>query len=274
MKHSGTADDDDLAGAGPVAAAQGVKSRQASGGGGGGAAKASAVASGDKALGARSDAAMARRPRGERARRRGRQERGAAAGVFDAGVVADSGGGSAFAAAHVDASRRFALSRLKEETGLKEPLNFIAAARDVILSPQLGFEGLCAIHSLLLSWDVRLHRLGRQEALTLRPPSCALRLDRPADAALVGNVQLLLQSSTPNGGSSSRSVSFPSTIAVAIEMIRGGGLNFTVACIRHGVKMADYQSESHVPSGSPQCATESSSTSLSATTRGPSRAPP
>ena len=118
----------------------------------------------------------------------------------------------------------------------------------MILSPQLGFEGLCAIHSLPYSRGTYASVVSVVKKLSLfEPPSCALRLDRPADAALVGNVQLLLQSSTPNGGSSSRSVSFPSTIAVAIEMIRDGGLNFTVACIRHGVKMADYgKSESHV----------------------------
>jgi uncharacterized protein YlxP (DUF503 family) len=51
---------------------------------------------------------------------------------------------------------------------------------------------------------------------------------------------MLLQTSTANGGSSSRSMLYQNTIAVAIEMARDQTLNFTASCIRHGVRMADY----------------------------------
>ena len=129
MKHSDTTNDDDLAGgrAGGGGGASGVKSRQASGGGGGGAAKASAVASG----GGKSP----RRAQQQQPWHAGQAAKGAAAGAAkneaDGGASWESStqASSPTQAAAVPSPLRttmsseeaFALSRLKEETGLKEP---------------------------------------------------------------------------------------------------------------------------------------------------------
>ena len=52
----------------------------------------------------------------------------------------------------------------------------------------------------------------------------------------MGNLQLLLQVGTINGGASSRSQLMQSTMAVADEMTRDETLNVYGSCIRHSMR--------------------------------------
>ena len=97
------------------------------------------------------------------------------------------------------------LQRLKSEMDIKEPLNYVAAARDMLLQPQASFHSLRAVHDLPHSRAAFTSVVSILKRLALhQPPVCALRLDKPTDAALLSNLQMLLQTSTANGGASSR----------------------------------------------------------------------
>ena len=146
----------------------------------------------------------------------------------------------------LQATEEALLQRLKAELEIKEPLSYIAAARDMLLSPQASFHSLREVHDLPHSRTAFttsvvsiLKRLALHE-----PPACAVRREDPKDVAMLTNLQMLLQTSTANGGASSRSVLHTNTIAVAVELHRDPTLNFFASCIRHGIKMADYGKES------------------------------
>ncbi|MEC7210628.1 MAG: hypothetical protein VXW25_01200, partial [Pseudomonadota bacterium] len=67
----------------------------------------------------------------------------------------------------MSAEEKAALSALKHELGLREPLSHLAAANNIILSPHVGFEDLCAIHGLVYSrstWQSVSHVVRRLAA--------------------------------------------------------------------------------------------------------------
>ena len=145
----------------------------------------------------------------------------------------------------LQATEEALLQRLKAELEIKEPLSYIAAARDMLLSPQASFHSLREVHDLPHSRTAFTSVVSILKRLALHePPACAVRREDPKDVAMLTNLQMLLQTSTANGGASSRSVLHTNTIAVAVELHRDPTLNFFASCIRHGIKMADYGKES------------------------------
>ena len=133
------------------------------------------------------------------------------------------------------------LVALQVELGIKDPMTYIAAANDLLNSPQVGFEALCGAHDITFSRGVFDSVVSIMKRIALhRPPPTALNLSHPPDAALVANLRLFLQTGTAQGGMSSRCALMPNTIAVAVEMLRDETLNVFAACLRHGFKMSDF----------------------------------
>jgi hypothetical protein len=117
----------------------------------------------------------------------------------------------------------------------KAPLSHVAAVADFLEDGGVHWSELAARHGLTPSvgcWDAMIRLLRR--VAWAHPPAAAINLDDPANSAIIGNVQLLLQVGTAGGGSASRSESAMSTIAIALEMIRDPCLNIPAACVRHG----------------------------------------
>ena len=105
------------------------------------------------------------------------------------------------------------LVNLQKELQIREPMSYIAAANDLLSSPQVGFEALCKAHKLTFSRGVFDSVVGIMKRIALhRPPPAALNLNHPPDNALVGNLRLLLQTGTAQGGMSSRCALMPNTV--------------------------------------------------------------
>ena len=128
-----------------------------------------------------------------------------------------------------------ALRALGAEHGLQSPTSQVAAAREVLRS-EFGEEqpGLLQKHQLGDAPQVveGLLRVARALAWA-SPPSGAFDVREPANAAMVTNLQMLLQTSTSSAAS--RAPPEASFVAVAVELSRNARLPVRTACIRHGL---------------------------------------
>jgi len=128
---------------------------------------------------------------------------------------------------------------LQEQLKGSHALTTIAAAKELLDGDgECDRNALCSKHGITASPAAfeRITAVVKQLGL-LELPAGAINMDDPADAALLSDLQLLLQ--TANGvGGHSRSACALKTIAVAVEMLRVDKLNFTASCARHDIKDA------------------------------------
>ena len=132
------------------------------------------------------------------------------------------------------------LERLKSELQIVESVEHIGAAMAALRDPTCmdprphAYERNRRPTPAL--WPA-LIKIMRKLALR-KPPSGAVDLLKPADATLIGNLQLLLRVTTMSGTSASRGETDASAIAVAVEMLRDTQLHTLGAFARHNFKLS------------------------------------
>ena len=158
--------------------------------------------------------------------------------VTEAKVEAASMSGEA-PSVDLTGAERARLIELQNDLKGSYTLQTIAAAKELLDGDgECDRNALCAKHGITASPAAfeRITAVVKQLGM-LELPAGAVSIDEPADAAMLHDVQLLLQTANGAGGHS-RSACALKTIAVAVEMIRVPALNFTASCARHDIRDA------------------------------------